>query len=77
MKKAAEENGMDVNDIRRTAQSRLEKGDFTLLYLWIRFRANGGVACRTTLEAFVHGLQPLSDNDALLLGSVVQEPKEI
>lgn len=64
---------MEVNDIRRTVQSRLEKGDFTLLYLWITFRATGGVACTTTLFAFVHGRQALSDNDTLVLGSVVQD----
>jgi hypothetical protein len=51
----------------------LEKGDFTLLYLWITFRASGGVACTTTLFAFVHGRQALSDNDTLVLGSVVQD----
>ncbi|MDP9905657.1 hypothetical protein J2S90_002628 [Arthrobacter bambusae] len=63
---------MDVNDIRRTIRCRVEEGEFTLLYLWITFRANGGVACRTSLYAFVHGLHPLSNNDTLVLGSVVQ-----
>ncbi|MEJ1180428.1 MULTISPECIES: hypothetical protein [unclassified Pseudarthrobacter] len=64
---------MDVNDIRETVQSSLEEGDFTLLYLWIRFRASGGAACRTNFDAFVHDLQALSVNDTLVLGSVVQD----
>lgn len=64
---------MDDNDLRRTVRNRLEEGDFTLLYLWIRFRANGGVACRTKLYAFVHGLQAMSNNDTLVFGSVVQD----
>ena len=68
---------MDVNDIRRMVQNGLDGGDFTLLYLWIRFRANGGGACRTTLGAFVHKLQALSDNDTQVLGSVVQDLEDI
>ncbi|MFE4230014.1 hypothetical protein ACFRJ8_19250 [Arthrobacter sp. NPDC056886] len=67
---------MDDKDIRLTVQSCLKKGDLTLLYLWITFRANGGVACRTTMYAFVHGLQALSNNDRLVFGSVVQDLKD-
>lgn len=64
---------MDVDDRRRNIRSRLEEGDFTLLYLWIRFRANGGVADYATLDAFVHYLQALSDDDVLVFDSVVQD----
>jgi hypothetical protein len=75
--KALGENAVDVDDIRRTVRSRLEEGDFTLLYLWIRFRANGGVADSATLDAFVHDLQALSDDDVLAFDSVVQDLKDI
>lgn len=64
---------MDVDDLLRRVQSGLDEGDFTLLYLWITFRANGGCACRADLDAFARGLQALSDNDALVLGSVIEE----
>jgi hypothetical protein len=64
---------MDLNDLRQGVRSGLDDGDFALLYLWIRFRANGGYACRADMDAFVQGLQELSDNDALVLGAVIEE----
>lgn len=51
--------------------------DFTLLYLWIKFWANGGSACRADVEAFVHCLQTLSDHDVLVLGPVVEELHDV
>lgn len=33
----------------------------------------GGCAYRADVDAFVHGLHELSDNDALVLGAVVEE----
>jgi hypothetical protein len=72
-----EGNAVDIDDLRRTVRSGLDEGDFTLLYLWIRFRANGGYACRADLDAFVHGLRALLDNDALTLASVVEELNDI
>jgi hypothetical protein len=35
------------------------------------------LSARTNLNAFVHGLQALSDNDTLVLGSVVQDLEDI
>jgi hypothetical protein len=67
------DTAVDANDLRRTVQGCLNEGAFTLMYLWIMFRANGGGAPRTSLEAFLHGLQALSDNDVSVLGSVVEE----
>lgn len=58
---------MDVDDLRPTIQNGLDDGDFSLSYLWISFWANGGVACRTELNAYVHGLQSLSDHDMFVL----------
>ena len=72
-----EGNAVDIDDLRRMVRSGLDEGDFTLLYLWIRFRANGGCACRADLDAFVHGLRALLDNVALTLASVVEELNDI
>ncbi|MCU1330960.1 MAG: hypothetical protein JWN34_6330 [Bryobacterales bacterium] len=67
------EKVLDVDDLLRRARNGLHDGDFTLLYLWIRFRANGGCACRADLDAALRGLQGLSDEDVLVLGSVIAE----
>lgn len=64
---------MDVDDLLRRIRSGLDEGDFTLLYLWIRFRANGGTARRADLDAVFHGRQALSDHDTLVLGTVIAE----
>lgn len=66
-------NSVDVNALRQRLRSGNDDGDFSPLYLWIRFWAKGGSACRTDMDAFVHGLQALSHNDALVLNSVVEE----
>lgn len=64
---------MEVNDIRQRILGGLDAGDFTLGYLWIRFWAKGGRAGRVDLDAFVHGLRELSENDALVLDSLAEE----
>lgn len=64
---------MDVDDLRRTVQSSLEAGNFTLLYLWITFWGNGGAASRTKLDAFLRGRQALSNSDIHVLGYVNDE----
>jgi len=54
------DDAVDVDYLRWMVQSGLDGGDFILLYLWTSFWANGGSACRTSLEAFLHGLQARS-----------------
>lgn len=71
--KAVGETAVDVNDLRQRVRSGNDDGDFSLLYLWIRFWAKGGRACRTDMDAYIHGLQALSDNNALVLNSVIEE----
>ena len=63
----------EINDLRQEVRSGLENGSFASLYLWIRFWADGGSASRAHMEAFVHGLQDLSDKDVRILGAVVEE----
>jgi hypothetical protein len=67
------EKRVDVDDLLRRVRSGLDNGDFTLLYLWITFRANGGGACKADLDAVLHGRQALSDHDTLVLGTVIAE----
>jgi hypothetical protein len=67
------ETAVDVNDLRQGLQRGWDDGDFALLHVWVRFWANGGCACSADIEAFVQGVQRLSDNDALVLGVVVEE----
>jgi hypothetical protein len=64
---------VDVGDLLRRVRSGLDEGDFTLLYLWVRFWAKGGGACSADLDAVLHGRQALSDHDTLVLGTVVAE----
>lgn len=64
---------LEFDDLLRRVRNGLDDGDFTLLYLWIRFWAYGGCACRADLDAVLRGLQALSDHDALVLGSVIAE----
>lgn len=64
---------MDVDDLLGRVRSGLDDGDFTLLYLWVKFRANGGGACSADLDDVLHGRQGPSDHDALALGTVVAE----
>jgi len=71
------ENAVDVDDLRRRLRSGLDEGDYTLLYVWVRFWAGGGCACRTNLDAFLHGMQALSDNDARVLDLVVDELQDV
>jgi hypothetical protein len=67
------EKSVDVDDLLRRVRSGLDDGDLTLLYLWIRFRANGGGACKADLGAVLRGRQSLSDHDTLVLGTVIAE----
>ena len=67
------EGSTDVETLRRVVRSGLGDGDFTLLYIWTKFWSYGGRASTTAMEAFLHGRQTLSDNDALVLGSVLDE----
>jgi hypothetical protein len=64
---------VDVDDLLGRVRSGLDDGDFTLLYLWVRFWANGGGACRADLDAVLRGRQVLSGHDTLVLGTVVAE----
>lgn len=45
----------------------------SLLFLWIKFWSHGGGACVGELVAFFQGSQELSENDAAVLGLVVDE----
>ncbi|AOT05807.1 hypothetical protein ASPU41_20450 (plasmid) [Arthrobacter sp. U41] len=45
----------------------------SLLFLWINFWSYGGGACVGELVAFFQGSQELSENDAVVLGLVVDE----
>jgi hypothetical protein len=62
-----------ADDLRQTVRTGLGGGDYTLLFLWIRFWLHGGGACVADLDAFLQGPQALSDNDAVVLGFVVDE----
>jgi hypothetical protein len=64
-----------VEDLRGAARSGVRNGNFTLLYLWVSFRSNGGHACLAEMTSFFQGLQDLPDDDALVLVSVVEELK--
>ena len=64
---------MDVDDMLRRVRSGLDESDFTLLFLWIRFWANGGGACIADLVAVLHGRKVLSEHDTLVLGTVMAE----
>lgn len=64
---------MSADELRQAVRSGLDDGDFTALYLWIRFWSNGGNACRLDMDAFVYGSQGLSDSDVLVLASLVHE----
>lgn len=65
------EEWADVDELLRTVRSGLDQAEFSLLYLWIKFRANGGDACRSDLGAVVHGRKALSDRDTLVLMDTV------
>lgn len=62
-----------VDDLRQTVQTGLDGGDYTMLFLWIRFWSNGGRACIAELHAFSQNLKTLSDIDSIVLGAVVDE----
>ncbi|WP_284750762.1 hypothetical protein [Arthrobacter sp. efr-133-R2A-120] len=64
---------MDIEDVLRKVRDGLDNGDFALPYLWVMFRAKGGGAGRADLDAVLHGQHALSDNDALVLGSVLEQ----
>jgi hypothetical protein len=68
---------VDVEGLRRTVQLGLNEGAFSLLYLWIRFWANGGCARLGDLAVFVSGLGVLSADDVLALRAVVAELNDI
>ena len=68
-----EANAWTVDDLRQAVRTGSGDGDYTLLFLWIKFWSNGGGACIAELGAFIQGLQALSDNDAVVLGIVVDE----
>lgn len=62
-----------VDDLRQAVRTGLGGGGYTPLFLWIKFWSYGGGACMAELGAFLQGPQALSDNDALVLGFVVDE----
>lgn len=68
-----EVNEWTVDDLRHAVRTGSGVGDYTLLFLWIKFWSNGGGACIAELGAFIQGLQALSDNDSVVLGIVVDE----
>lgn len=69
--KAERWTALDVNDLRLRVRSGLDDGNLTVFYLWIKFWANGGPACRADMDAFVHCLQEPSD-DVLVVGAVIE-----
>lgn len=62
-----------VDDLRQAVSTGWGSGEYTLLFLWIKFWSNGGDARIAELGAFIQGLQALSDNDSVVLGIVVDE----
>jgi hypothetical protein len=62
-----------VDDLRQAVPTGSGGGEYSLLFLWIRFWSQGGHACVAELDAFLHGLHALSDKDAFVLGLVVDE----
>ena len=62
-----------VDDLRQAVHTGLGGGNYTMLFLWIKFWSNGGAACMAELDAFSQGLKPLSDDDSVVLGFVVAE----
>jgi hypothetical protein len=64
---------LDSDDLLRRVRNGLHHGNFTPLYLWIRYRAYGGCTHTADLDAVLGGLRALSDDDALVLDSVMAE----
>lgn len=58
--------------MRQTAQRVVNAGEFSVLYLWVKFYANGGNACTSELEGFLHGKPALSHRDVEVLDDVIQ-----
>ncbi|MCX2750002.1 hypothetical protein OOZ51_19635 [Arthrobacter sp. MI7-26] len=67
---------LDIEDVLRKVQGGLDNGDFTLLYLWVTFRAKGGRAGRIDLDTAVRGRHSLSDSDAHVLRSVIEQLRD-
>jgi hypothetical protein len=65
-----------ANDLRQAVRTGLGNGNYTLLFLWIKFWSYGGDARMTELGAFIRGSQELSNIDAIVLGFVVDELHE-
>jgi hypothetical protein len=68
-----EANAWAVDDLRQAVRTGLVGGDYTMLFLWIRFWSKGGGACMAELDAFLRGLQALSDKDSVVLGFAVDD----
>lgn len=56
-----------MEEVRRRALSLLTEGSLTPDDLWIAFCGVGGTAGPVELEAYIHGLAPVSMTDAELL----------
>ena len=68
-----EADAWPADDLRQAVRTRSGGGEYTMLFLWIKFWSNGGGACMAELDAFFQGLEALSDNDSVVLGFVVDE----
>lgn len=62
-----------ADGLRQAVRARSGGGDFSMLFLWIKFWSNGGGACIEELDAYFQGLQALSDHDSVVLGFIVDE----
>ena len=68
-----EANAWAADYLRQAIRPDSGDGNYTMLFLWIKFWSNGGGASLAELNAFLQGLQEISEADSLVLGLVVHE----
>jgi hypothetical protein len=65
--------GTDENEQRRALDVGYRRAELTLEQLWLRYFALGGVAGLVEVEAYLHGLMPLTSLQRDVLAHVVNE----
>ena len=68
-----EANAWAADYLRQAIRPDSGGSNYTMLFLWIKFWSNGGRASLAELNAFLQGLQEMSEADSLVLGIVVYE----
>lgn len=62
-----------VEEARRVALAVLETTGTTIIDLWVSFWSMGGCADVLELDAYIHGIAPVSATDKLALEAAVED----